>query len=77
MGQINLTKLERAVETANKDFVEKGHSRIISIKYSNGEAIIDGDKESVNELLNSPFVEDVKNIVTKVSTIIEYKSILK
>ena len=66
MGRMNLTKLERAVETANMDFVEKGQSRIISIKYSNGEAIIDGDKESVNELLNSPFVEDVRNIVTKV-----------
>ena len=74
---MNLTKLERAVETANMDFVEKGHSRIISIKYSNGKALIDGDKESVNELLNSPSVEDVKNIVTKVSNTIEYKSTKK
>ena len=69
-----MTKLERAVQKAIMDFVEKGQSRIISIKYTNGEVIIDGDEESVNELLNSPSVEDVKSIVTKVLKTIENKN---
>ena len=63
--KVNLSKLEAAVEKANKDFVEIGETKIITIKYSNGEAIFEGDEDSVNELLNKPFVEEVKDIVKR------------
>jgi len=72
--KVNLSKLKAAVEKANKDFVEIGETKIITIKYSNGEAIFEGEEDSVNELLNKPFVEEVKDIVKREPKSKKYKN---